>query len=313
VISGPGGATWGTNAVNGVINIVTRAAGDTQGVLAKAAAGDRERSVAARYGFALGTRVVDGRTFVGHTGGMVGYVAMLSIEPASGLGAIVLMNGYGSPGELSRALIGVARELRDGSDPQGTTPGASAAGGANVELAGRWRAVGGDTTFDLVTADGRLTMRDADDAVELETWDDDLHLAPHPAWDRFLLRVDRGADGQSPPELWHGGTRYVREASTPRRLPDPDPSLVAHVGTYRSFTPWTPVFRVVLRGDRLWLLFPEPPDGADPEQPLIPLADGSFRLGDEAGGPERVRFDLLHDRRSRRAHLSGWPYHRVAD
>ena len=55
VISGPGGATWGTNAVNGVINIVTRAAGDTQGVLAKATAGDRERSVAARYGFALGT------------------------------------------------------------------------------------------------------------------------------------------------------------------------------------------------------------------------------------------------------------------
>ena len=54
VISGPGGATWGTNAVNGVINIVTRSAADTQGVLAKAGAGNQERSVAARYGFALG-------------------------------------------------------------------------------------------------------------------------------------------------------------------------------------------------------------------------------------------------------------------
>ena len=56
VISGPGGATWGTNAVNGVINIVTRGAADTQGVLAKATAGAEERSVAVRHGFALGAQ-----------------------------------------------------------------------------------------------------------------------------------------------------------------------------------------------------------------------------------------------------------------
>ncbi|HZV67660.1 MAG TPA: TonB-dependent receptor plug domain-containing protein, partial [Telluria sp.] len=34
VISGPGGTLWGVNAVNGVINISTRAAKDTQGSLA---------------------------------------------------------------------------------------------------------------------------------------------------------------------------------------------------------------------------------------------------------------------------------------
>lgn len=32
IIRGPGGTIWGPNAVNGVINIITRAAGDTQGV-----------------------------------------------------------------------------------------------------------------------------------------------------------------------------------------------------------------------------------------------------------------------------------------
>jgi iron complex outermembrane receptor protein len=56
VISGPGGATWGTNAVNGVINIITRTAAETQGALADAAAGNRDRLLAARYGFALGTQ-----------------------------------------------------------------------------------------------------------------------------------------------------------------------------------------------------------------------------------------------------------------
>ena len=95
------------------------------------------------YGFALGTRVVGGRTFVGHTGGMVGYVAMLSIEPESGLGAIVLMNGYGSPGELSRLLIATARELRDGPDPREATPTEVGAGHQD-ELTGRWRAVARD-------------------------------------------------------------------------------------------------------------------------------------------------------------------------
>ncbi len=55
VIRGPGAALWGANAVNGVINIITRPAEDTQGFLAGAGAGDRERGFGAlRYGGALG-------------------------------------------------------------------------------------------------------------------------------------------------------------------------------------------------------------------------------------------------------------------
>jgi iron complex outermembrane receptor protein len=54
VISGPGGTLWGSNAVNGVINIITRSATDTQGALATAGGGNIERAAAARYGAALG-------------------------------------------------------------------------------------------------------------------------------------------------------------------------------------------------------------------------------------------------------------------
>ena len=39
VISGPGGTLWGANAVNGVINIITKSPKDTKGLLAEAAAG----------------------------------------------------------------------------------------------------------------------------------------------------------------------------------------------------------------------------------------------------------------------------------
>lgn len=45
VIRGPGGTIWGPNAANGVINIITKSAADTQGVMADALAGDKDRTI----------------------------------------------------------------------------------------------------------------------------------------------------------------------------------------------------------------------------------------------------------------------------
>jgi iron complex outermembrane receptor protein len=55
VIRGPGGTLWGANAVNGVINIISKRAKDTQGAYVSAGGGTVERSMeAARYGGKLG-------------------------------------------------------------------------------------------------------------------------------------------------------------------------------------------------------------------------------------------------------------------
>lgn len=55
VIRGPGGTLWGANAVNGIINIMTRHAIDTQGALVSAGGGAAEGSTAAaRYGGSIG-------------------------------------------------------------------------------------------------------------------------------------------------------------------------------------------------------------------------------------------------------------------
>ena len=43
VIRGPGGTLWGANAVNGVINIITKSAADTQGTLVTAGIGNEEK------------------------------------------------------------------------------------------------------------------------------------------------------------------------------------------------------------------------------------------------------------------------------
>ena len=55
VIRGPGGTLWGANAVNGVVNILTKPAGDTQGLYAMAGGGNEEKGFGAvRWGGKLG-------------------------------------------------------------------------------------------------------------------------------------------------------------------------------------------------------------------------------------------------------------------
>jgi iron complex outermembrane recepter protein len=58
VISGPGAALWGANAVNGVINVITRSAADTTGTLLTALAGAQERGGALRFGTRAGSGAV---------------------------------------------------------------------------------------------------------------------------------------------------------------------------------------------------------------------------------------------------------------
>ena len=53
VIRGPGATLWGANAVNGVINITTKSAKDTQGILLTGGAGSEELGFGARYGVQL--------------------------------------------------------------------------------------------------------------------------------------------------------------------------------------------------------------------------------------------------------------------
>ncbi|HKC10638.1 MAG TPA: TonB-dependent receptor [Vicinamibacteria bacterium] len=55
VVRGPGGTLWGANAVNGIVNIITKNSRDTQGGLVYGGGGNQERGfVGARYGGMVG-------------------------------------------------------------------------------------------------------------------------------------------------------------------------------------------------------------------------------------------------------------------
>jgi iron complex outermembrane receptor protein len=53
VISGPGATIWGANAVNGVINVITRNSADTQGGQLSAGGGSQDKNGSLRYGGTL--------------------------------------------------------------------------------------------------------------------------------------------------------------------------------------------------------------------------------------------------------------------
>jgi iron complex outermembrane receptor protein len=56
VIRGPGATVWGSNAVNGIINVITKRAKDTRGVYVRGGSGTEEKGfVTARYGGQIGT------------------------------------------------------------------------------------------------------------------------------------------------------------------------------------------------------------------------------------------------------------------
>jgi iron complex outermembrane receptor protein len=66
VVSGPGGTLWGSNAVNGVVNIITKSASETQGTFTELLAGDEEELTAGfRHGWRIGD-ALSARVFVKH-------------------------------------------------------------------------------------------------------------------------------------------------------------------------------------------------------------------------------------------------------
>jgi CubicO group peptidase (beta-lactamase class C family) len=256
------------------------------------------------YGYGLLVRNLDGRRFIGHGGGMVGYLAGMQADTDANLGVIVLQNGMGAhPMALARSVIRIA-------DGEPAKPAGSAVPSSLDELAGAYETdEAGCEPIELVAAASGPMLRFSDQEIGLQEIDNDLFLAADPAFDRFPIRVERpNADSR---ELWHGGRRYVPVGTSARQLPEVSAERKAIAGHYRSHNPWTTNFRIALRGDQPWLIFAGAPDGFDTEQPLVPGDGQTYRVSEDPGNPEKISFDTVVDGRALRAWLSGWPYYRA--
>jgi iron complex outermembrane receptor protein len=177
VISGPGGALWGSNAVNGVINVITRSAAETTGGFVSVGAGSADWQAAARLGGLLGER--------GHVRVYAKRTRTENTETAGGASAAdgwdLQQMGFRADWSSARDTLTLQGDLHAGtSDPQRFLTlelGRREAHGGNV-LA-RWtRALGDDASvraqayYDRSTRDDPLLYR-----PQVEIFDLDLQHA----------------------------------------------------------------------------------------------------------------------------------------
>ena len=139
VISGPGGTLWGANAVNGVINIITKNAKDTQGGYLETGGGTQPNDFAGvRYGTALAPDVylrvygkyTDHNNEVSADGSDVADSWRMS------------QGGFRIDGTLSQQNAFTVQGDLYGSDVNVATGGEGNASGSNI--LGRWSHVGAD-------------------------------------------------------------------------------------------------------------------------------------------------------------------------
>ncbi len=246
------------------------------------------------YGYGLWVGEPAGRPRWKHSGGMVGFTAQMTVDIESGLGVIMLLNGSGDRASTVDFAIDVVAATLAGRQPPEVGPEPDPVRTPNApDYEGSYRS--GSRTIELAAEADRLRLREpgVGTDVVLGSEEDvaDAFLVPDPAWDRFWLRFGRDSKGRVT-EAFHGDAWFVGERDAGPHPPPSDPpeEWASYVGHYRTYNPWMPSFRIVLRKGRLLLTAPSEAE-VDPE--LVPLADGSFRVGIEEWRPDRIRFDTI--------------------
>jgi D-alanyl-D-alanine carboxypeptidase len=261
------------------------------------------------FGYAYGLLVgeQDGRRRIRHSGGMVGFTALLVVDPDDGLGSVMFLNGEGEREDAVRfALDAVRAVLRGDPLPEATEPESPAHVPDAAGYAGTYH--GGGREVQIAAEGEGLVLREGTLEAALQRAGKDVFLVPHPALDRFHLRFERNAEGRVVVAL-HGPDRLMADGAD---VPEPEPHPAAwevYPGVYRSNNPWIPVMRIVLRAGRLVRLCTSSWE-EDVELPLAPLPDGSFRVGDESWRPDRMRFEDLADGRANRLVYDGGSWFR---
>jgi D-alanyl-D-alanine carboxypeptidase len=261
-----------------------------------------------RYGYGLWVGEEDERRRVWHSGGMLGFTALLIVEPDDGLGCVVLLNGSGNRRATARFALEAVRSALAGRDvpPAEAPPPLERIANAD-DYAGSYRSE--TRAVDVERSEGGLTLVDADRRGRLQTVEDspDTFLIDHDELDRWPARFGRDRSGRVV-ELLHGDDWLVNDAWSGEPPPPHPAAWRAFPGLYRRPNPWGPTVRVALRKGRLAIEWND--DVEEVLEELVPLEDGSFHVGAEPWKPQWVRFEEVVEGRATRLRLNGGTYYR---
>jgi CubicO group peptidase (beta-lactamase class C family) len=256
--------------------------------------------------YAMGTGVVlfEGRPMLHHTGGMICFSSSFHVDAAAGVGCFASTNvnidSY-RPRAISAFACALFRAVREGL-PVPAAPaidlGDTLKNGA--DYAGEYRSASGEG-FAIRAHGGRLELVEGGRAVGLQQKAEDVFLARRPDLSLYLLAFRR--EKGKVVAAGHGEKTFGRDGLAPPPAEAP-PALKVMAGRYDNDDPWRGTFRVIARPDGLTL------DGIEP---LVPLSDGSYRVGLDPAGCERIRFDGMVNGQALRLNFSGVDFWRTPD
>jgi D-alanyl-D-alanine carboxypeptidase len=258
------------------------------------------------YGYGLDIETNEGHTYLGHSGDMVGYRSAILADMELGLGVVLLSNGPFKPVRTSHSILNLLRAVSAGSPLPHLPPEQPPTRIENAaDYAGIYRGATG--TLSLVAEGESLSLEGDDESILFERSGEDSFYLNHPDYERYLWYFRREPQAEAPGpvvEVVHGPDWYSRKVDSDFTPVNHPAEWAAYPGHYRSHNPWISNFRVVLRRGELILI-----QAWGEEQPLVPLGEGHFRVGEEIHSPERLRFDTIVNGKALRANYSGCEYY----
>ena len=260
----------------------------------------------AHYGCGLTLADIDGHAYVGHGGSSTGFVAAMIADLDDGIGVVVLINGvvrsYGAV-DMALHLLKLLRAGLHGEELPSLPAAADPEFISNADdYAGNYGA--GENRLFIAGQASRLFLKWAGLDIALQRRGDDSFYVPHPQWEHYLLEF--GRDDQRVVEAFHGADWYAGERySGPESFYYPD-EWNSYTGHYRTYNFGLTNFRIVVRKGALLLIYP-----SGDHDPLVPLGDDLFRIGDDPRSPETIRFDAVASGQALCAIYSGCPYYRT--
>lgn len=247
-----------------------------------------------------------------HGGGMVGFASFLLADLTSGQGIAVLTNANGdSP--IAEVIARAAAAVF--ASPTAAVPALDPARWRTESLdrearpraiepamLGAFRATRLGQTVELTMSDGSGGLILASAGVSAPVfwgWGDRLATS-HPHFRRFHLNFVGGQDGPK----WIWGELVFRQGESTRTADQGSadqgshPDLAALCGRYRSYSPWFTSFRLVDREGQLVLIAATGVEAPGEDMPLVEVAPGLFRIGDDPRLPERLRVGPIVDGRA---------------
>ncbi|HVT97188.1 MAG TPA: serine hydrolase domain-containing protein [Acidobacteriaceae bacterium] len=271
-----------------------------------------EFSETASYGYGIAVDTLDGHKILRHTGGMVAFASSIHVDLDGGVAAFASINamqGY-RPTAVTEYAVSLLRAEREAkslpsapaiSDPRDVDNAADYAGSFTA-------ADGGKLEF---RADGkRLSLMHGGTAVPLQHagGDNFLSTVPGVMADHTIHFGRKEAQGkgdskkQAPVvEVSYGPGWYTASGyEGPHTFSVPE-EYGFYTGRYQPDTAWAGAVAVYVRKGRLY---------AD-DDPLVPIGDHLFRVGDESWIPITATFFHLFEGKARVLRVAGIDLHRV--